>query len=101
MRSGLIDPDTPKAAYTKTSHDGSKLNLVFSDEFQTAGRTFYDGDDPFFQAMDMWYGSTMDLEWYDPDAVTTNDGVLEIRFDAFQNHNLNYRSGMLQSWNKM
>lgn len=26
--------------------------------------------------------------------------MLEIRFDAFQNHGLNYRSGMLQSWNK-
>ena len=33
--------------------------------------------------------------------MTTKDGVLEIRFDAFQNHNLNYRSGMLQSWNQM
>ena len=41
------------------------------------------------------------FQWYDPDAVTTKDGVLELRFDAFQNHGLNYRSGMLQSWNKM
>ena len=40
-------------------------------------------------------------QWYDPDAATTKDGVLELRFDAFQNHGLNYRSGMLQSWNKM
>ena len=44
---------------------------------------------------------TQDLEWYDPDAVTTNNGVLELRFDAFQNHGLNYRSGMMQSWNQM
>lgn len=41
------------------------------------------------------------LQWYDPDAVTTRDGVMEIRFDAFQSHNLNYRSGMVQSWNKL
>lgn len=41
------------------------------------------------------------MQWYDPDAVTTKDGVLEIRFDAFQNHGLNYRSGMIQSWNQM
>jgi len=34
----------------------------FSDEFNTPGRTFYDGDDPFFQAVDMWYGVTMDKE---------------------------------------
>lgn len=40
-------------------------------------------------------------KWYDPDAVTTKDGVLELRFDAFQNHGLNYRSGMVQSWNQM
>jgi beta-glucan synthesis-associated protein KRE6 len=40
-------------------------------------------------------------QWYDPDAVTTKDGTLNIQFDAFQNHGLNYRSGMLQSWNQM
>jgi beta-glucanase (GH16 family) len=51
--------------------------------------------------MDMWYGATQDLEWYDPDAVSTANGTLNIKFDAFQSHNLNYRSGMLQSWNKL
>lgn len=34
----------------------------FSDEFNTDGRTFYDEDDPFFQAVDLWYGVTQDLE---------------------------------------
>lgn len=101
QRTGLIDPDTPKSAYSKKSNDGTTLNLVFSDEFNTDGRTFYDGDDPFFQAVDIWYGVTEDLEWYDPDAVSTANGTLNLRFDAFQNHNLNYRSGMVQSWNKM
>lgn len=47
---------------TRTSADGSKQVLVFSDEFNVDGRTFYDGDDPFFQAVDIWYGATMDLE---------------------------------------
>jgi len=51
--------------------------------------------------MDIWYGVTEDLEWYDPDAVTTANGTLNLKFDAFQNHNLNFRSGMVQSWNKM
>lgn len=41
------------------------------------------------------------VQWYDPDALTTKDGTLNLRFDAFENHNLNYRSGMLQSWNKL
>jgi hypothetical protein len=36
--------------------------IQFSDEFNTEGRTFYDGDDPFYQAVDLWYGVTQDLE---------------------------------------
>lgn len=62
LRTGLIDPDTPEKYHTRTSADGSKQVLVFSDEFNTDGRTFYDGDDPFFQAVDIWYGATQDLE---------------------------------------
>lgn len=101
LRTGLIDPDTPSSAKKRTSASGESQTLVFSDEFNDDGRTFYDGDDPFWQAVDLWYGVTEDLEWYDPDAITTANGTLAIRFDAFQNHNLNYRSGMLQSWNMM
>jgi hypothetical protein len=62
IRTSLIDPDTPERVKTRTSHDGSIQKLVFSDEFNTPGRTFYDGDDPFFQAVDIWYGATQDLE---------------------------------------
>ena len=62
VRTGLIDPDTPKDVMTRTSSQGQKQVLVFSDEFNTPGRTFYDGDDPFFQAVDIWYGATQDLE---------------------------------------
>ena len=101
IRTGLIDPDTPTSAMTKVAADGSKLQLVFSDEFNTDGRTFYPGDDPYWEAVDLWYGVTQDLEWYDPDAATTTAGTLDLKFEAFQNHGLNYRSGMLQSWNKM
>ncbi|KAL3458242.1 putative beta-1,6 glucan synthetase [Aspergillus heterothallicus] len=101
IRKGLIDPDTPESEHTKISADGKEWKLVFSDEFTKPGRTFYDGDDPYYQAVDIWYGVTQDLEWYDPDAVTTRDGVLEIRFDSFPNHELKYRSGMVQSWNKL
>ncbi|KAF2089939.1 glycoside hydrolase family 16 protein [Saccharata proteae CBS 121410] len=102
LRTGLVDPDTPDSVKTrKTSYTGKSQTLVFSDEFNTDGRTFYDGDDPFFQAVDLWYGVTQDLEWYDPDAVTTGSGSINIRFDAFENHDLQYRSGMLQSWNKL
>ncbi|GME31982.1 glycoside hydrolase family 16 protein [Neofusicoccum parvum] len=102
VRTGLIDPDTPDSVKSRKSYySGKKQVLVFSDEFNTDGRTFYDEDDPYFQAVDLWYGVTQDLEWYDPDAVTTKDGTLNIRFEAFANHDLEYRSGMLQSWNKL
>lgn len=101
QRTGLIDPDTPESAYTKTDKDGKPMKLVFSDEFNLDGRTFWPNDDPYFEAVNIWYGVTMDLEWYDPDAVTTEDGSLVLKFDAFQSHNLNYRSGMVQSWNKL
>ena len=100
VRSSLIDPDTPKSAMTRKSFLDEDLVLVFSDEFNTPNRTFYPGDDPFWTAPDFWYGATQDLEWYDPDAVTTADGTLTLRMDAFQNHGLNYRSGMLNSWNQ-
>ncbi|EMC95086.1 glycoside hydrolase family 16 protein [Baudoinia panamericana UAMH 10762] len=101
IRTSLVDPDTPHNVLSRTGFNGKSQKLVFSDEFNDDGRTFYNGDDAYFQAVDLWYGVTADLEWYDPDAVTTGDGTLQIRFDAFRNHNLNYRSGMLQSWNML
>ncbi|KAI4733573.1 beta-glucan synthesis-associated [Aureobasidium sp. EXF-12298] len=101
MRTGLIDPDTPKAERTRVGVNGDKLNLVFSDEFNDVNRTFYAGDDPYWFAPDIWYGATRDLEWYDPDAVTTWDGALHLQLDAFGNHGLQFRSGMLNSWNQL
>ncbi|KAI3406240.2 SKN1 [Candida oxycetoniae] len=101
IRQSLVDPDTPEEAMTNVGQDGRVWKLVFSDEFNAEGRTFYDGDDQFFTAPDLHYAATQDLEWYDPDAVTTKNGTLELTLDAFQNHNLFYRSGMIQSWNKM
>lgn len=100
----LIDADTPDSAKTRTGFDGQDYELVFSDEFNVDGRTFYPGDDPFWEAMDFWYGSTADLEWYDPAQVTTQGGALVITMDQVEdvtlNHGLQYKSGMLQSWNK-
>lgn len=101
IRTGLIDPDTPRSAYTREALDGNEYKLVYSDEFEDQNRTFYPGDDPYWFAPDIWYGATQDLEWYDPDAVTTWDGALEIRLDAFGNHGLQFRSGMLNSWNQL
>lgn len=53
---GLVDLETPQNAYTKASYvDGSDWQLVFSDEFNTDGRTFYPGDDPYWEAVDLHY----------------------------------------------
>lgn len=120
----LVDKDTPPEFLTRTGFDGQQYDLVFSDEFNTEGRTFYpgqcslryivlhtylgSGDDPYWTAVDLWYGVTADLEWYDPGQVTTRNGALVIRIDegpgpgsgSGGSHNLTYRSGMLQSWNQ-
>ncbi|KAF2830058.1 beta-glucan synthesis-associated [Ophiobolus disseminans] len=101
VRQGLIDPTTPKDVMTRTGYNGQKQKLVFSDEFNTDGRTFYDGDDAYFQAVDIWYGATQDLEWYDPDAAYTENGSLVLQFDKIPSHGLEFRSGMIQSWNKL
>ncbi|KAF8737934.1 hypothetical protein AX14_012116 [Amanita brunnescens Koide BX004] len=98
---GLIDLDTPKSAYTRAGYtDGSEYVLVFSDEFNTSGRTFYPGDDPYWEAADLHYWATNNLEWYDPAAVTTADGALVITFSEVFNHNLNFQGGLISTWNK-
>ncbi|KAG6816829.1 hypothetical protein H0H87_002478 [Tephrocybe sp. NHM501043] len=102
---GLVDLDTPKSAYTKKDYiNGEDWVLVFSDEFNQEGRTFYPGDDPYWEAVDLHYWGTNDLEWYDPSGATTGDGYLKLTLEAIDNpdnnHNLSYKSGMLQSWNK-
>ena len=116
----LIDPKTPDKAMTRIGFDGEEYKLVFSDEFEVDGRSFYPGDDPFWEAVDcaslvlpsrsradcgiVNYWQTGDLEWYDPAAITTRNGSLEITLSIAQprnNHGLVYRSGMLSTWNKM
>lgn len=42
----MVDKDTPTSVYTRTGYDGEEYELVFSDEFNTDGRTFWPGDDP-------------------------------------------------------
>ncbi|KAE8204145.1 hypothetical protein CF335_g2763 [Tilletia laevis] len=99
---GLIDRDTPASAMTKTSSDGKrKMKLVFSDEFNEDGRTFFEGDDPYWTAVDLHYWATGDFEWYSPLGATTKGGALRISFTEQPINNLNFKSAMLQSWNKL
>ena len=59
----LIDADTPDDAKTRTGFDGEQYELVFSDEFNLDGRSFYPGDDPYWEAVDLHYWATVNLEW--------------------------------------
>jgi len=97
----LIDLDTPQEAYTKPDYvNGKTWELVFSDEFNLDGRTFYPGDDPYWEAVDLHYWQTNNMEWYDPAAITTRNGSLEITLSAKQTHGLDYQGGMMTTWNK-
>ncbi|KAG9047513.1 hypothetical protein FS837_002098 [Tulasnella sp. UAMH 9824] len=92
----LIDKDTPQDVYTKTAYtDSTEMVLVFSDEFNVEGRTFYPGDDPFWEAVDLHYWF-----WYDPAQLTTLNGSLIVTLAKEPNHGLDYKGGMMQTWNK-
>ena len=96
----MIDNDTPMNVRQKQSWlDGSDMQLVFSDEFNTDGRTFYPGDDPYWEAVDLHYWATNNMEWYDPAALTTKDGALQITLSRKNTHGLNYQGGMMSTWN--
>ncbi|KAF9238742.1 glycoside hydrolase family 16 protein [Melanogaster broomeanus] len=97
----LIDVDTPKDAYTKPSWNGGpNMDLVFSDEFNVPDRTFWPGDDPYWEAANLHYWATNNLEWYYPDAITTQDGSLVVTLSKKEINNLNYQGGMMSTWNK-
>jgi beta-glucanase (GH16 family) len=84
----LIDLAMPDSAKTRAGFDGQQYDLVFSDEFEVDGRTFSPGDDPYWEAVDLWYGATNDQEWYDPSQITTKDGKFSILLENVAEHGL-------------
>ena len=70
---------------------------MFSDEFNVDGRTFYPGDDPHWEAVDLHYWPTNNLEWYDPAAITTRNGSLEITLSRKETHDLHFQGGMMST----
>lgn len=97
----LVDPDTPEEARTTiNSHNNKTMRLVFSDEFNRDGRSFYPGEDPFWVAEDLNYWQTKNYEWYHPSSVTTANGSLVIKLSQHETNNLFFRGGMISTWNK-
>lgn len=53
VRGGWVDPDTPVLSQTiRSLKDGTPHYLVMSDEFDIENRTFRDGSDPVWTAID-------------------------------------------------
>mmetsp|Transcript_2709 Transcript_2709/g.8182 ORF Transcript_2709/g.8182 Transcript_2709/m.8182 type:complete len:616 (+) Transcript_2709:101-1948(+) len=118
VKAGWIDPDSPPAAqWTRAFTTDAAFRLVFSDEFEVPGRRFDDGLDPRWTAIDKNDYTNKALHYYHRDYVETSiGGYLNIttapaqtRFKSTQIVNgttkerklkKNFRSGMLQSWNK-
>jgi len=90
-----------------------------SDEFNVDNRTFKDGHDPIWTALDKSDDDASSagggsLQFYNSSAVTTENGYLKIatylektewnRFDhakkTWEHQVTNFTSGMVQSWNK-
>ena len=110
-----VDPDTVEADQTLTSFvDKREYKLVFSDEFNVDGRTFHDGRDPRWTAMNKDDYTNFALHYYNADLAVTTNGVLNISTIvsdvSFDTHNpekidqrrqtKNYQSGMINGWNK-
>jgi beta-glucanase (GH16 family) len=118
---GWIDEDTPHhLRTTKSLVDGSTYQLVMSDEFNVPGRTFADGHDPTWTALDKSdddYSASGggSLHFYNSTTITTTtDGMLTIRsvleetewthYSAvdkeYKHEKKHFKSGMVQSWDK-
>ena len=90
------------------------FELVFSDEFNMAGRAFTDGADPRWTALDKNDYTNDALHYYTPENVATKDGHLVITTEAAdtdiigfndvkgkkEHVSKHFRSAMVQSWNK-
>lgn len=58
LRTDVIDVDTPIEARTRTSLDGKKMRLVFSDEFNQDGRSFVSG----FWLLSLWRSECLQID---------------------------------------
>ena len=114
---GWVDPDTPMAARSTTLIGGeADYDLVYSDEFEVDGRTFSEGHDPRWTAVNKNDYTNMALHFYHASRVTTSGGALNITtaysptsfmsaedtkgFVEMKKRRKAYSSGMVQGWGK-
>ncbi|KAE8972424.1 hypothetical protein PF011_g25645 [Phytophthora fragariae] len=116
-----VDPDTPKDHQTYTSSRGRKWDLVMSDEFNVANRSFRPGDDHIWTSVEKPDGVNGALELYSHNMTSTqcdDDGTCYFYIKSVDEENVIhvynmythppsyvdayffYRSAMVQSWNK-
>lgn len=75
-----VDVDTPLIACDATSeHDGGALELVFSDEFELAGRLFLDGHDARWTALELAPTTNEQVNYYNASLAFTEAGSLVLR----------------------
>ena len=85
------------------------MNLVFSDEFESDGRTFGDGQDSRWTALDHAPYTNHQVNYYNTSLARTRNGKLELLFtndeaiypagDGSIQHR-HFQSAMVQTWNK-
>ncbi|CAH0516887.1 unnamed protein product [Peronospora belbahrii] len=123
-KSGLkswVDPDTPDDQKTYATSRGRQWELVMSDEFNVANRSFRPGDDHVWTSLDKPDGVNGALELYSHNMTSTkcdDNGscyfYIEVASEnstisvynmythppGYQNSTFYYRAAMVQSWNK-
>lgn len=100
-----IDVDTPGSACVAHSHhDGRVMQLVFSDEFEVEERSFADGEDARWTALESTPFTNYQLNRYNASLARTRGGALELLFIgqdySGSDHTRHFQSAMLQTWNK-
>jgi beta-glucanase (GH16 family) len=118
--SGWIDPDTQaQHKYIHSFSDKKKYTLIMSDEFNRDGRSFKDGHDPMWTAIDksdddQTSSGKKSLQFYNYTMITTKGGNLVISTNTedtewkgwnpyekkYEKMSRHFKSGMLQGWNK-
>ena len=80
-----VDFDSPEPACTITL-EGEDYDLVFSDEFTLPGRTFADGLDARWTAIETHPFSNGQINYYNASLATTREGYLDIPATSDHTH---------------